>query len=93
MDSMKEMCILRKPYCCKKCGQDTLYFITSNRMLISYSDLMKNASMLSDVKKRLYYRQVKYLKCLNCNKEFIIDWRRGYPIQLLDREALKEFGV
>lgn len=90
---MKEMCILRKPYQCQKCGQETLYFVTNNRMLISYSDLMKNAGMLPDVKNRLYNRRVKYLKCLNCNKEFIIDWRNGYPLQLLDREALKEFGV
>lgn len=93
MNNMKEMCILRKPFRCQKCNQYTLYFVTSNHMLISYQDIMKNGNMLSDVKNCLYNRRIKYLKCLNCNKEFIIDWRNGYPLQLLDRDALKEFGV
>ena len=33
------------------------------------------------------------LKCINCGKTFIMDWRQGYPIPLQDRETLRQFGV
>jgi hypothetical protein len=92
MNNLKEMCTLRKVYNCKVCG-NSLFFVTKNRMLISYADIMRNGNTLYNLKERLNYRGITSIKCMNCNKEFVIDWRHGFPEQLIDTTVLKDFGV
>lgn len=90
---MDLLCRIISPYICTECGQDTLFFYTKNSTLIDYKTLIMNGTTKQQLIKELENREVKYLKCINCGKIFIMDWRKGYPVPLNDREKLKEFGV
>lgn len=76
---MKEMCSIRAPYRCPKCGQDMLFFVTDRNTLVDYKELMANAATSFDVKSNLYKRNIKYIKCICCNEYHIIDWTHGLP--------------
>ena len=90
---MVEVCKKIIPYKCDKCGQEMLFFYTDNGMLIDYKTLFDNGDNLYDIKKYIQYKNVKYLKCITCNKLYIIDWRDGYPKPLYDTKCLSDFGI
>ena len=90
---MKEMCTIVPHFRCAKCGQDMLFFSTRSGMLIDYKKLISNGRVLSDIKDYLENRNVRYFKCIACNKLYIIDWSNGYPVPLLDKECLAKFGM
>ena len=88
---MNEMCTYRKPYACKKCGQEMLFFTLPNGMLIDYKRLLfRKSATLFEVKDYLSSRKIRGIKCLNCQEEFIIDWTMGLPEQLLSLDIFKE---
>ena len=90
---METLCTLIKPYKCPNCNKDTLFFYTSNNTLIDYKMLFCNEKMSSyEIKKFLEYKKVRFLKCIACNKLYIIDWRDGFPIPLTDKSCLTDFG-
>ena len=60
---------------------------------IDYKTLFDNGYNLYDIKKYIQYKNVKYLKCITCNKLYIIDWRDGYPKPLYDTKCLSDFGI
>lgn len=93
MMQMNEMCKRITPFKCKKCGGDMLFFETKNKVLIDYKELLGHGNGLPEVKHYLENKNVTYLKCISCDRYFIIDWTSGYPTQLTDREALNKFGV
>lgn len=91
---MKEMCKIITPYRCKECGQDMVFFLTNNNILLDYKGLIIDQSKsLQELKQYLEPRAVCFMKCLSCNKTYIIDWTTRYPTQLTDKSALKKFGV
>ena len=81
------------PYRCPICNEDLLFFTTKTNKIIDYKHILSNANTLSDTITFLGSRNIKHFKCIKCNKEFIIDWSKGWPEPLTDREALKKFGV
>ena len=90
---MVEVCKKIIPYKCDKCGQEMLFFYSDNGMLIDYKTLFDNRYNLYDIKKYIQYKNGKYLKCITCNKLYIIDWRDGYPKPLYDTKCLSDFGI
>lgn len=91
--TLKEMCRSITPYVCNECGNDTLFFITKNGILIDYKTMMERGMSLTQIKQFLYEKNIKYIKCISCNRQYIIDWRNGYPVNLIDRQALLDFGL
>lgn len=90
---LKEMCSYVTPYRCSKCGEDVLFFVTSDNHLIDYKVMLDRGYSIYQLKEYLAERRVKFIKCLSCGQSFIIDWSNGFPVQLLDKNILKEFGV
>ena len=89
---MTEMCKTREPYRCACCGEEMLFFVSDTNRLIDYKKLFLQYGINStQFKTHLYRRYIRYLKCLCCNRYFIIDWTTGYPTQLLDKEKLDKF--
>lgn len=90
---MKLLYKLLTPYRCKICGEDMLFFQTARNTLIDYKPFLDNALSIYDLRDFLESKHVKYLRCLHCNKSFIIDWSEGWPQQLIDPSKLKDFGI
>ena len=90
---MKELCNIITPYKCKQCGQDMLFFVTANNTLIDYKALISKGYSINDIKHLLETKNIRFIKCISCNKSYIIDWTNTYPVQLLDKNSLKKFGV
>jgi hypothetical protein len=87
----KEMCRYITPYVCPVCGNELLFFTTSNNKLIDYKGLMSDHCNLSQLKSRLYYKNIRHIKCITCNKVYVIDWSNGYPTPLYDKSILNNF--
>ena len=88
---MKDLCKTIKPYICPKCGNDSLFFITYKGNLLSYKNMMINGSDIYDIKALISINRVSYIKCLSCNKVFLMDWTKGFPIGWFDKDALSRF--
>ena len=93
MEEKNVMYNLITPYRCKLCNQDMLFFETRKNTLIDYKQFISSANTLSETIEKLGQRNIKYLKCIRCGRHFIIDWTNGWPEPLLDRSALKQFGI
>lgn len=89
----KIMYNLIKPYRCKVCGQDMLFFENKKQMLIDYKGFLDDDFTLSEMKRNIENRGVRYLRCIQCGRSFIIDWSHGWPEQLMDMNAIRRFGV
>lgn len=90
---MKEMCTLITPYRCGVCNQDMLYFTTKYNTLIDYKNLMYNKHGIAEINNYLETKQIKFIKCLVCNKTYIIDWSEKYPRPVMNKEDIKKFMV
>jgi hypothetical protein len=91
---MNEMCKYRRPYTCKECGQEMLFFPTKNNTIIDYKRLLlKNCNTLRDVKHALESGGVKRIKCVVCGKYYIMDWTNGLPEQFIDPEVCANLGI
>ena len=91
---MKEMCRIITPYRCKECGQDMVFFLTNNNILLDYKGLIIDQSKsLQELKQYLEPRSVRFMKCLSCNKTYIINWTTGFRVQLTNKSVLNKFGV
>jgi hypothetical protein len=55
--------------------------------------MIDNRKSIYQLKEYLAEKRVKFVKCLACGQTYIIDWSHGYPVQLLDKNILKQFGV
>ena len=86
-----EMCTLKMPYVCAKCGSDRLSFINSYGRLFNYKAIYNRSYSSDDAKNRIHGKYVKFMVCENCGKMSIIDWSGGFPKQLLDKQALAKF--
>lgn len=81
-----EMVKYREPYRCIDCNQEMVFFLTTNGMLIDYKRLLfKNANTAIEVNKYLKQKPIIGMKCLNCQRRYIIDWTHGLPQQLDDK--------
>lgn len=92
MNNMQELCKFITPYNCKICN-NPLYFLSNDNILIDYKYQMNISKSSYELKNYLSNRKVKYIKCIICNKLFIIDWSNVWPEQLIDRNMLNKFGV
>ena len=81
------------PYRCPKCGQDMLFFTTKDGRIIDYKKFLDSAKSLDELKDYLERRNIKFIKCLGCDKSYITDWTNGWPEPLTDIIKLKRFGV
>ena len=93
MENKKMLYKLITPYRCKVCGQDMFFFTTPTNNVIDYKEFLSRANSLSETKRYLEKRNIRYLKCICCNRLFIIDWSKGWPEQVTDINILRDFGV
>ena len=70
-----------------------LFFTTSNGSVIDYKEFLNRSNTLPEVKRYLEKRNIKYIKCIYCDRLFIIDWSHGWPEQVTDINVLRDFGV
>lgn len=84
---------LLRPYKCQVCGKELLMFQTDNNRLMDYKIFIDQAYSVNDLRKTLRNHHVKYLKCISCDRSYLIDWSKGWPTQMLDKTPLMEFGV
>lgn len=89
----KLMYKLISPYRCKQCGQDMLFFTSSNGTVIDYKEFLNRGIPLSEMKRYLEKRNIKFIKCICCDKLYIIDWSHGWPEQVTDINILRSFGI
>ena len=90
---MKTLCKIMTPYTCKECGEEMLFFVTGNpKYIIDYKMLViKQQRTANEIYNILIENNVSYIKCLVCNKKYIIDWSNIYPEQLIDKSSLFKF--
>lgn len=81
------------PYKCQVCGQEMIYFQNKKGMVLDYRGILNQGKTLSETKEMLENHDIKFFKCIYCNRRFIIDWTEGWPKPLYDREKLRNFGV
>lgn len=84
---------LIQPYKCPACNQEMLFFTTKDNKVIDYKRFISNANTLDETIKYLGKRDIRFIKCIQCGKTYIIDWTDGWPKPLTERKKLKEFGV
>lgn len=89
----ESLCSLITPYKCKVCGQDMLFFETRRKTLIDYKRFLDNGYTLSDMKNSIAKDNIRFLRCIQCGRSFIIDWTHGWPEQLMDINAINKFRV
>jgi len=93
MNELKEMCTVITPYICPKCGRDLLSFaVNDSNTCIRYKGLIDSGHSLRDIKHVLLQNEVKYMICMGCGRKFIMDWRNGFPIPVIDKAVLEQFG-
>ena len=85
---MNLMCHVIKPYLCTVCGEDTLFFVTKNNRLIDYRYMIRSGMTLQQIEDYLRERGVTKMKCINCNKEYLMDFREKYPKNLNTTDLL-----
>lgn len=88
----KEMCRMREPYRCAKCGNEMLFFVTSYNRLIDYKKFyQKHNQSCYRFRDAIMHYDPKYLKCMCCNKLYLIDWTTGFPVQVTDKSIVSKF--
>ena len=95
MDDLKIMCRVITPYICPICNQETLFFLekkNSLNHLIDYKLLINKQITFNELRNNLSSKRIDSIKCISCNKQFIMDWRTGFPIPLVDESVLIQFG-
>lgn len=85
---MIEICKKINPYTCKYCGQEMLFIKTRRGKLIDYKNLYNFFTDSFELKEYLYNKEITHFKCIVCNREFMIDWTNGYPVQA-DADVIK----
>lgn len=84
---------LIKPYQCKVCGKELLMFQTRGNRLMDYKIFLAQARSREEMISILRSHHIKFLRCISCEKSYLIDWTTGWPTQLLDFSKLSSFGV
>lgn len=87
------MCTLHNPCRCKDCGNELLFFTTARNTLIDYKALFANGRTSPEIYRELQDSKVRLIRCIVCNKSYIIDWSNKFPEQLTNREGLAKFWV
>lgn len=85
---MNLMCHVITPYICTVCGEDTLFFVTKNNRLIDYRYMIRSGMTLDQIENYLKERGVNRIKCINCNKEYPMDFRKRYPTNINTTDLL-----
>ena len=89
---MKVMCKTITPYICKKCGEEMLFFVTGNpNYIIDYKNLFFKEQTSDRIYNIASENDVSYIKCLVCNKKYIIDWSNKFPEQMTNRKDISKF--
>lgn len=89
---LKEMCRILHPYTCPACGNNMLFFTRArNNNVIDYKNLMETKNQ-TEMMEYLGEKDVEYLKCVICNKMYIIDWTKEFARPLLFKNTLIRFG-
>lgn len=76
---MNLMCHVIDNYKCTVCNQDTLFFMTKYGSMIDYYALIKRGMSLEQIENLLREKNVTKIKCMNCNREYYMDFREKYP--------------
>jgi len=91
----KTLCTLIKPYVCRVCRNDTLFFLTTDDRLIDYKAMIETECMNSDdIYKNMTDMDVILMKCIHCNREFMINWTDiKYPTMVKDvKSVINQFS-
>ena len=81
---MKEQSAIVKPCTCLNCHEDMLEFIVNRNRNIPYRPLLKEFPDNKGLSEYIGRFDVYKFKCINCGKEFTIDWRMGIPCPTKD---------
>lgn len=87
---MVNMCEYVKPYKCKICQQEMLFFMAKNGTLFDYKKIYGRKTP-SEVESYLREQNIIGIKCIICDKSFIMDWRYKYPEMLVDDDCINKF--
>lgn len=87
----KNMCSVITPYICPVCKQPTLFFVNKYNKIIDYKALIDRQTTLYGIKNFIAANNAVAIKCIECNKEYIIDWSNGYPTILDNTTVLDKF--
>lgn len=87
----KNMCSVITPYICPVCKQPTLFFVNKYNKIIDYKALIDRQTTLYGIKNFIAANHAVAIKCIECNKEYIIDWSNGYPTILNNTTVLDKF--
>lgn len=87
----KQMYHLIPPYQCRLCRQDMLFFKMRNGNMVDYIQLIRRGMNLQQVVDFLTLHGVKNMRCMCCQKNFIIDWTHGWPVQVLNPADILKF--
>ena len=88
---MRNLCRIIEPYRCKICGEEMLFFVTSGSYLIDYKKLFYTTHTAYSLYNKLSKNNVCRLRCVVCKRNFMIDWSKMWPEQLVDRSKLNMF--
>ena len=80
-------------YKCAVCGSSALFFTTRNKTLVDYKRIVMQAYSGDEAFELIGGYKVLKLKCLRCNREWYIDWSGPWPVQLLDENKIRQFGL
>lgn len=89
---MINLCERIAPYKCPSCNGDMTFFTTKRGIMIDYKKLIMDGYNKETLRKFLERQGIKYFKCMECNRTFVIDWRDSYPTGLTDKSKLEMFG-
>ena len=90
---MQELCTVGTPYKCKICGEEMLFFVTSNpRYIMDYKYLFFKFQTSGKIYDILSKNEIRYIKCLGCGNKHLIDWSKKFPEQLVDTNSINKFN-
>lgn len=93
MSELKQAIVFKRADYCNNCNKERileLYDRNDNPLNYTYFlDQLENGN--KNIINKLDSFDLRYIKCRHCNTNYIIDWRKTYPIPLRDFFYIETF--